>query len=134
MNLYISTNKPSKELDDSEVDKAITILAHRAAIALRNGMLPSGPKLDITFMLPFKDDVPNFTGMRMGGYTNDNETLFFEAAVPDTVVRSEKANYYVELVLQDMIDNANEFFTEMNIPFAAEHWLHAMIPDKSFLQ
>ena len=122
MSLYISINTPSRELHKSPIDEAITFLAAHAAIEKRNGRLPNGPALDITFMLPSKDDIPPFTGMRMGGYTSDNQTLFFESAVPEHIIQSEQAPLYVAMVLQDAVENASDFFKEHNITFNEPHW------------
>lgn len=128
MTLHISIHTPSPELDKSPIDEAVTLLAARAAIEGRAGRLPEGPSLDITFMLTYKEDVPLFSGMRMGGYTRENQTLFFEAAVPEHIVRSAEASQYVALVMQDVVENAQEYFQEFEVDFDAEHWRHALIP------
>lgn len=128
MSLYISIHSPSKELDKSSIDTAITVLAANTEIERRNGRLPDGPALDITFMLPFENEVPDFSGMRMGGYTEENHTLFFHSAVPKHIVYSENASRYVVLTLQDAIDNAVEFFQDYNIPFDKTHWHNAIQP------
>lgn len=128
MALYIGMNTPSPDLDKSPIDEAITFLATHIAIEKRNGRLPlTGPALDVTFMLPNKDDVPPFKGMRMGGYSDDNNTLFFEAAVPEAITRSSHAPKYVAAVLQDAVDHAIEFFTEHDISFDSENWKRAII-------
>ena len=128
MSLFISINTPTKELEKSSIDTAITVLAANAAIEKRSGRLPKGPALDITFMLPNKNDVPPFTGMRMGGYTTDNKTLFFESAVPEHIVYSKNASRYVVVTLQDAVDNASEFFKSNNIDFDETNWYRAIMP------
>lgn len=128
MSLFISINTPSKELEKSSIDTAITVLAANAAIEKKGGRLPQGPALDITFMLPNNDDVPPFEGMRMGGYTEDNKTLFFESAVPEHIVFSKHASRYVAATLQDAVDNACEFFSSNNIAFDKTHWTRAIMP------
>ena len=128
MSLYISITSPSKDLEKSPIDDAITILAANAAIEKRNGHLPQGPALDITFMLPNNDDVPPFQGMRMGGFTSENQTLFFESAVPQHIVRSKHAPRYVAMALQDVIDNASDFFKNHNIAFDDAQWHRAITP------
>lgn len=122
MSLYISMTMPGNELSKTPIDDAITFLASHIAIEKRQGRLPDSPSLDITFMLPSKYEKPNFNGMRMGGYTHDNNTLYFETAVPEHITRSEKAPYYVAMVLEDMIDNADIFFTGTKVEFNADHW------------
>lgn len=79
MSLYISVSTPGKELEKSPIDTAITVLAANVAIEKRNGRLPKGPALDITFMLPNKSEIRPFTGMRMGGYTSENQTYILKA-------------------------------------------------------
>ena len=129
MSLYISINKPSQEMEKCAIDTAITVLAANAAIERKNGHIPHGPSLDITFMLPHKDDIPPFQGMRMGGYTSENHTLFFESAVPEHIVYSKNASRYVVVALQDAVDNADEFFRSNNIiGFNKEHWYRAIMP------
>lgn len=128
MTLYISINTPTKELEKSPIDKAITVLAANVAVEKRNGHLPKGPALDVTFMLPSKEEVPPFKGMRMGGYTSENQTLFFESAVPDHIISSNNAPRYVAISLQDVIDNANDFFKNNHIDFDEAQWHRAIIP------
>lgn len=126
MSLYISINKPSQLLEKSSIDTAITVLAANAAIEKRSGRLPNGPALDITFMLPYENDTPPFKGMRMGGYTQDNKTLYFESAVPEHIVDSKNASRYVVVALQDAVDNAGEFFSSNNIIFDKAQWHRAI--------
>lgn len=126
--LYISMKTPNPDLNKSSIDRAITTLAACAVTENRSGGLPGGPTLDLTFMLSSKDDKPPFDGMRMGGYSHDNQTLFFEAAVPEAMGHSEQAPAYVAAVLQDMIDNAADYFEALNIAFDAGQWQQALIP------
>lgn len=126
MSLYISMNTPGNELSKSAIDDAITFLASHIAIEKRHGRLPEAPTLDITFMLPGKHDKPVFSGMRMGGYTQDNKTLYFETAVPEHITQSEQAPYYVAMVLEDVIENAELFFTGSGVKFNADHWRTAL--------
>ena len=138
MSLYISMTRPGQELSDSPIDKAITFLATHIAIEKRQGRLPDGPILDVTFMLPYQDDKPDFQGMRMGGYNNENKTLFFETAIPEAITHSEKASFYLAMVLEDVIDNADEYFAGSEVEFNAEHWRSALgiliSPEKSNIQ
>lgn len=122
MSLYISTATASSEIKESSINQAITMLAATMAIKTRHGMIPDGPSLDVTFMLPGKYDKPNFTGMRMGNYNEKGNTLFFERSVPDHIVHSAKANEYVTIVMQDVINQANEFFKEESIAFDIQKW------------
>lgn len=127
MALYISMKTPSPDLDKSPIDEAITFMATHVAMEKRNGHIPKGgPALDITFMLTTRDDAPPFTGMRMGGYTQENQTLFFETAVPEAMSRSVSAPEYVMAVVQDAVDHAIQYFAENEISFDAGSWLSAM--------
>jgi hypothetical protein len=128
MALYISMKTPSPDLDKSPIDEAITFMATHIALEKRNGRIPkNGPALDITFMLSTKDDAPPFDGMRMGGYSDENNTLFFETAVPEGMSRSPNAPRYVMAVVQDAVDHAIQFFAENEIQFDADSWLRAMM-------
>jgi hypothetical protein len=128
MSLYISTKTPNPILDKSPIDEAITSLAVHIAVEKRNGNLPQGPTLDITFMLSTEEDSPPFSGMRMGGYTDENQTLYFEAAVPKLMAQSTSAPFYVAMVLQDAVENAREYFDELEVEFDSEHWQRAIAP------
>ena len=122
MRLFVSINAPSQEMMKSPIDEAITFVAAHAAVESRHGHFPAGPALDITFMLSSKEDAPPFSGMRMGGYNQEGDTLFFEAAVPEKMTRSDEAPRYVALVMQDMLDNAKNYFDEKHIDFDFDNW------------
>lgn len=122
MRLYVSINSPSQEMAKSPIDEAITFVAAHAAMESRQGHFPAGPALDITFMLSTRDDAPPFSGMRMGGYNQEGDTLFFEAAVPEKITQSEEAPHYVALVMQDMVENAKMYFDELHIDFDLDNW------------
>lgn len=122
MRLFVSINAPSQEMAKSPIDEAITFVAVHAAVESRHGHFPLGPALDITFMLSSKDDAPSFSGMRMGGYNMEGDTLYFEAAVPEKMTRSDEAPRYVALVMQDMVENAKLYFDEMHIDFDLDNW------------
>jgi hypothetical protein len=126
MSLYISMNFPGKALSNSPIDTAVTALASKIALENRNGCLPETPVLDLTFMLPGKDEKPDFSGMRMGGYTRDNRTLYFETAVPEHIPHSNHAPDYVARVLDDVLVNAEIYFSETGIEFNAALWRSAL--------
>jgi len=122
MSLYISINTASSLLADSHIDQAITFLAAHAALEKQQGRLPGGPSLDVTFMLPGEHETPPFVGMRMGGYTRESETLFFETAVPEHILKSVDATRYVAVVMQDVVEHAHEFFNDNHVEFDTQHW------------
>jgi hypothetical protein len=106
----------------SPINEAITFVAAQAAAESLQSGYPSGPALDITFMLSSNEAAPPFTGMRMGGYNKEGDTLFFEAAVPEQITQSKEAPHYVALVMQDMVDNARQYFDELHIDFDFDNW------------
>lgn len=122
MSLYISVNTPSNELFKSPIDNAITFFAASIAMEKRVGSFPEGPKLDITFSLSSKQDSPGFDGMRMGPFDVLNQTLYFETAVPPHITQSRSAPQYVHAVLQDVIDNAQDYFSDHGVDFDVEQW------------
>lgn len=124
MSLHISINSATSELVDSAINAAITRLAALAARASRQGLIPESPSLDVVFMLPGKLDKPAFSGMHMGGYTREHNTLFFEVAVPEHVLQSTQAEQYVATVMEDVLANAEEFFQEHALSFDSPPWQH----------
>lgn len=115
MGLYIAVMTPSQELDQSDINKAITDIAAMAFLLERAGHTPKSPSLDVTFMLATQSDHPGFQGMRMGAYSEENDTLYFEVSVPWEMANSELAKDYVTAVLFDVVDNADDYFTELNL-------------------
>lgn len=126
MSLYISINMPSNTLAKSPIDEAITFVAMHASIENREGRIPQGPSLDVTFMLPGALEIPPFTGMRMGGYTQEENTLYFETAVPEHILNSNQAPEYVAAVMLDVVDHAEQFFVENKISFDQATWHQAI--------
>ena len=122
MGLCISMKSASSELAKSPISNAITRLAMQVAMAKRQENLPVGPSIDVTFLLPGEYEAPPFTGMRMGGYTKENETLLFETAVPKHILNSIQAPDYVAVVMQDVVTHADEFFRENQINFNLDLW------------
>jgi hypothetical protein len=122
MSLYISVNTPSADLDKSPIDEAITFYATSIAMEKRIGSFPVGPKLDITFMLSTQQDAPPFNGMRMGAYDHEDQILYFETAVPVHISQSPLAEQYVQAVLQDAVDNAQDYFSEHGVEFDFYQW------------
>ena len=126
MGLSISVSSASSEALDSKLSHAITALAVVLARKQQQGELPTGPSLDVTFMLPGKLEKPTFSGMRMGGYTEQDNTLYFERAVPDELLQSPQAGKFVTLVLEDAIDNATDYFADRNRLFNCSGWKSAL--------
>lgn len=126
MALYISINTASSSTSKSPIDEAVTFLAAQAAIEKRQGGLPDGPSLDVTFLLPGEFETPPFEGMRMGGYTEEDGTLHFETAVPGHILKSTQAPSYVSAVMLDVVEHAHAFFASNKIEFDRNHWQRAV--------
>ena len=122
MTFHISIATASSELSDTPINLAITKMAAAALNVRRTHPLPQGPTLDINFMLPGKLDKPDFSGMRMGGYTPEQNTLYFEKAVPEQMIYSQCADEFVSLVLQDVVANAHAFFSSSQQQFNLLDW------------
>lgn len=104
------------------MDRAVTQLAERVALHKRRQAAPQDRQLDIAFLLSSDQETPPFSGMRMGGYQARDNTLYFQAAVPAKLSHSEQAATYVALVLQDVIDNAADYFADLGLDFGAAGW------------
>lgn len=127
MAMYIGLTTPSSELDQSDISKAITDLAAKLFVINRKQGFPEGPEMDVTFMLSTHEEKPDFNGMRMGGFTEENQTLYFETAVPAELCFSSMAADYLRLVLYDVIDNAADFFAEHEVSsFNKNAWLSTL--------
>ena len=122
MSLYISINTPTATFATSPMDKAITLFAASIAMEKRIGSFPAGPKLDITFMVTSETDAPPFNGMRMGNFNSQSQTLYFETAIPLHMTQSRAAANYVQAVLADAVDNAQDYFSELGVEFDFEQW------------
>lgn len=122
MALNISMTTASAELADSAITKAITNLAATIAGKKREGLVPEGSSLDVVFMLPGKLVKPDFTGMRMGGFDAASKTLYFEKAVPEHILHSNQSNEFVMRVMQDVVENASDYFNEQRADFEILRW------------
>lgn len=122
MSLFISISSASSDIKDSPITEAITRLAAAVAKARASHQIPSGPSLDVTFLLPGKFEKPNFSGMRMGGYSDSDNILFFEKAVPDHIIFSPQADEFLSLVMQDVVSNAHAFFNSSERDFDLPGW------------
>lgn len=126
MSLYISTATASSELQDTSIQQAIKSLAITVARERGQNGIPDGPSLDITFLLPGQKIKPDFSGMRMGGYTKEGGTLYFEREVPEHIIHSDQARQFIIIVMQDVVNHAGEFFQENEISFNNTQWRQAL--------
>ena len=122
MSLHINMTSSSQQLSDSPIAQAITTLAAAVKSQQKQGLIPPSPDIEITFMLPGKLDKPDFSGMRMVRYDSTPTTLTFERAVPEHILHSSSSFRFVALVLQDMVDNAREYYQDNGETFDYPHW------------
>lgn len=122
MALYISMKTASSELTKSPISDAIAGLALQVAMERRQDNVPAEPVIDVTFLLPGEYEAPPFSGMRMGGYSPENNTLLFETAVPRHILHSDLAPEYVAVAMEDVVMHANDFFSENGIQFDFNSW------------
>lgn len=126
MGLYIGTATASQDNKESLINQAITKLAETIALQRMRGGFPSSPSLDVNFLLPGKYDQANFSGMQMGGYTDQDHTLYFECAVPEKMIHSSQAERYLQAVMEDVVSNAADFFNDIAVAFDQSAWARAI--------
>jgi len=126
MTIYLNAVTGSRELEGCAIDKAITALAMRLA-QLRNGQpKEADTTIDLTMILPGKNNSPDFEGMRLTGFSSEEGTLYMESVIPESMLDSELAERYVSAVVEDAMDNAAEFFSKQGLRFNAQPWQSAL--------
>lgn len=131
MSLFCRAFLPDQTLKDSDFVGNLTRIAAnltRQKVSAKS----EGPDLDIRFMLPFEADKPDFVGMRIHSWEEENTTLRIEAAVPNRILEADLSEQYIVAAIQDAIDNAAEFFEEIKVPFdvSAHHGQILAVSDK----
>ncbi len=120
MSIYLNAITGSRELEGSSIDKAITAMAIRLS-KYRNSLdTQPAMAIDLTVMLPGKNCTPDFEGMRMTRFSPDEGLLYMESAIPAKMLHSANAEQYLSALLEDAIDNAQEFFVEQGVSFDVE--------------
>ena len=117
MSLYINTVTGSRDLEGCAIDKAVMQIAARLFEARKSMQFNEQGRLELTLVLPGKDIKPDFSGMRMTGFSRDEGTLYIESAVPEAMLHSEHAERYVSALVQDAVENAGAFFDEVGVGF-----------------
>lgn len=128
MTIYIGIYSASKEITDCLLWSEITRLVSRLAKRSSDLKVEHAAHLDITFCLPSEFEKPQFEGLRMGGYTSDNSTLYFECSVPKEMLDDRNAGRYVSAVIADALDNASDYFQEISLGFDVAPW-HRILED-----
>ena len=122
MSFIISATSPTSDYRDSLLEKAITSTAMKLAKERSISSIPKDQQLDVSFLVSGKLEKPAFSGMRMGNFDDAENTLYFERAVPEEMLHSEKAEEFVMAVLEDVIMNASDYFQEYKINFDIFSW------------
>jgi len=126
MSVFLNTVTGHRELEECQINKAITALAIKL-VKIRPMISNSfEPGIELTIILPGTTHKPAFQGMRLNGYSVNDNMLYIESAIPDTMLHSEHANEYMLALLQDAIDNGADFFTEKGLSFPRQQWLSAL--------
>lgn len=127
--LVISIKMPTRDLEKSPLEQAVTRLAINLAQGRQSlAALQLEPRLDVTFLLSHGADVPEFEGMRMGNYSAQENTLYFEVAVPEAYNHSPLASQYVAAVMDDVLTNASDYFAQIDVSFDAFKWQKTVQP------
>ncbi len=122
MSIYLSSVIGSRELEGSEIYKAITSLAIKLN-KIRNTLKDrGGVSIDLTVILPGNTHKPDFEGMRMTSFSANDGVLHIESVVPEKMLHSQQAAPYMSALLQDVVENADDFFNEQGLEFASDQW------------
>ena len=124
MALFIGAFLPDRQLDQSAFCKALTKVAIDLARFRRHPLQTSKPNLDLYFLMPGKDEMPEFEGMRLHSFDASSSTLKIESSVPRQMIQSAYAERYVVAVIQDAVDGAHDFFEMEEIEFRRDEYLH----------
>ncbi|MCG8313012.1 MAG: hypothetical protein MI976_07320 [Pseudomonadales bacterium] len=122
MTLYIGAYYPDRELTNTPLGEAVTHVAAKLAAFKNQSIQTSQPSVELCYMVPAKDDAPDFKGMRLHSYDPASEILRIEAAIPEAMVNSRHAQDYVIAALQDAVDNAFDFYSEQKRLFRRDEY------------
>ena len=124
MALFIGAFLPDRQLDDSAFCKALTKVAMDLARFNQQSLQTGKPDLDLYFLIPGKDDMPDFEGMRLHSFNASSRTLKIESSVPRQMIQSAHAERYVVAAIQDALDGALDFFQTQEIEFQRDEYLY----------
>ena len=122
MTLYIGAYYPDRELTNTPLGEAVTRTAAKLAAFRKQSIQSSQPSVELCYMVPGKDDAPDFEGMRLHSFDSDSDILRIEAAIPEAMVNSRHAQDYVIAALQDAVDNAFDFYSEQKRLFRRDEY------------
>ena len=124
MALFIGAFLPDRQLDESAFCQALTKVATHLARFRRHPLQVSAPNLDVYFLMPGKEEAPEFQGMRLRSFDEGSNTLKIESSVPRQMVQSTFAERYVVAAIQDAVDGAHDFFETRQIDFQRDDYLN----------
>lgn len=123
MALFIGAFIPDRQLDQSAFCQALTKVAIDLARFRQHPLQASKPNLDLYFLMPGKDEMPQFQGMRLHSFDAGSNTLKIESSVPRQMIQSAHAERYVVAAIQDAVDGAYDFFEAEQIEFQRDEYL-----------
>lgn len=123
MALFIGAYLPDRQLDESAFCKALTKVAIGLAQYKQHPLQQSKPCLDLYFLMPGRDEMPQFEGMRLHLYDDSSNTLKIESSVPYNIIQSVNAESYVVAAMLDAIDEAYDFFSMQQMEFERNEYL-----------
>jgi len=122
MSIYLSSVIGSRELEGSEIKKSITSLAMQLNEIRHASQNNAAVSIDLTLVLPGKLHKPDFEGTRMTSFSANDGVLYIESIVPEKMLHSQHATPYVLALLQDVVENAGDFFNEQGLEFKSDQW------------
>jgi len=123
MSLFISAFLPDRQLDESVFCGAITKVARNMTQFKRHPLQATNPNLDLYFLMPGKDEAPEFEGMRLHSFDSESNTLKIESSVPRKMIDSAYSEHYVVASMLDAVDSAYDFFEMQKIEFLRDDYL-----------
>jgi hypothetical protein len=123
MALFIGAFIPDRQLDQSAFCQALTKVAIDLARFRQHPLQASRPNVDLYFLMPGKDEMPQFQGMRLHSFDASSNTLKIESSVPRQMIQSAHAERYVVAAIQDAVDGAYDFFEAEQIEFQRDEYL-----------
>lgn len=122
MALFIGGFLPDRKLDESIFCKALTTVAIDLAQFRQHPLQLSKPNLDICFLMPGKDEMPEFEGMYFRSFDAATNTLKIESSVPPKMIQSVHAKNYIVAAMLDAVDGAHDFFDTQKIEFRRDEY------------
>lgn len=123
MTLFIGAYLPDHQLGQSAFCNALTSLAIDLAQYSQHPLQQSNPRLDLYFLMPGWDDMPQFEGLRLHFYDDSSKTLKIESSVPESIIHSAHAKKYVVAAILDAIDQADDFFSTQQMVFERDGYM-----------